>query len=95
MSRSNNLPPYVHAISLIISNLFVGSNIPDILFDGFLPAGSSDADRICVKNNGTAGFANLDVAGDFANVSTDMTPHDCTQASLPTPVVDAPVYPHP
>ncbi|MBK8472636.1 MAG: right-handed parallel beta-helix repeat-containing protein [Sphingobacteriales bacterium] len=95
MSRSNNLPPYVHAISLVISNLFVGSDIPDILFDGFLPAGSSDADRICVKNNGTAGFANLDVAGDFVNVSTDLTPHDCTQASLPTPVVDAPVYPHP
>lgn len=95
MSRSNYLPPYIHPISLVISNLFVAGNIPDILYDGYVYPGTADADRICIKNNGTAGFANIDVAGDFANVNTDLTPHDCTQAALPTPVVDAPVYPNP
>lgn len=92
IERSNNLPPYSHPISSIITAYFPGGNIPDILYDGFVYPNSGDADRICLKSNGNAAFGNLDVENGFANISTDATPHNCTQTAIAAPTVNAPNY---
>lgn len=63
--------------------------VPDIVIDGWKnPAlvvnGELPADKkICIQSNGDADFADLDRANDFANVSQDLAPHDCSHAPLP------------
>ncbi|MCG8416889.1 MAG: right-handed parallel beta-helix repeat-containing protein [Proteobacteria bacterium] len=66
--------------------------VPSIVFFGMVnpdKADSSDPRRfqaaynLCVRNNGSASFANLDFANNHAMVSTDLSPHDCEHPSLP------------
>lgn len=61
-----------------------GKDVPDIVFDGILddriPKGKfnySDNNRICIRNNKGAGYANLDAANGFKNISRDSAPMDC------------------
>ena len=59
--------------------------VPDIAWDGVLdPARTyTEADKICIKNNGDADFINLAWPLNADTVpSTDMAPHDCTLAAL-------------
>jgi parallel beta-helix repeat protein len=67
-----------------------GRNVPDIVFDGILddkrkPVGGNypGEDRICINANKRAGFANIDAANDFKNISRDLTSYICVQPSLP------------
>jgi hypothetical protein len=67
-----------------------GRNVPDIVFDGILddkrkPVGGNypGEDRICINANKRAGFANIDAANDFKNISRDLTSYQCVQPSLP------------
>jgi parallel beta-helix repeat protein len=67
-----------------------GRNVPDIVFDGILddkrkPVGGNypGEDRICINGNKRAGFANIDAANDFKNISRDLTSYQCVQPSLP------------
>jgi parallel beta-helix repeat protein len=91
--RNQVIPPYQHNITDVITGFFTGGNVPDILYDGYVYPSTNDNDRICLKNNGSANFGNLDVPNTFANINTNITPFDCTHAALPAPTVNAPVYP--
>lgn len=59
-----------------------GTPLPAILWDGIVDARSPGGARICLQNNGGAGFLNYDAAGAFKNVSRDAAPHDCQLPAL-------------
>ncbi|MBN1208797.1 MAG: right-handed parallel beta-helix repeat-containing protein [Myxococcaceae bacterium] len=72
--------------------LKMGKPFPDILYDGIVnpkkltPEGKlPDALRICIRNNGDADFANMDLWNDFENIRRELAPHDCAHPS-PEPV---------
>jgi len=58
--------------------------VPDILWDGVTP-GDIDASQmqICVRNNGEAEFANIDLRGNLKHFSRDTKAHECELPSLP------------
>jgi parallel beta-helix repeat protein len=59
-------------------------SLPDIIWDGTLPAGqSAQSVHICIRNNGDADFANIDYVGKLAKFSQDLKPHDCELPVLP------------
>lgn len=67
-----------------------GRNVPDIVFDGILDdkrkpvvGNYPGEDRICISANKQAGFANIDAANDFKNISRDLASYICVQPSLP------------
>lgn len=66
-----------------------GRDVPHILYDGILPEEGKDARglptadfRICIRNNENVSFANIDAAGDFQNISRDMSAYDCSMPAL-------------
>jgi len=64
--------------------------VPDIAWDGVLDPNRTytDADRICIQNNGDADFINLAWPLNMGDLpSLDMTSHDCTLAALPEVVL--------
>ncbi len=77
-------------ISSLLKSSF-GDSVPDILFDGYLhPAAGADASKkVCIRNNGNARFANLNVPGGLA-ISYDVSGHDCSHAALPEVSTSAP-----
>lgn len=82
------LPDTTRPMGKALAAAFQG-NSPDIAYDGFVnPAllvdGKLPEDkRICIHNNGSATFANLDIAGGMKNISTDIKAYDCTLAPVP------------
>jgi parallel beta-helix repeat protein len=60
-----------------------GRNVPDIVYDGIrdkqlLVDGQYPKDkRICIQNNGKAGFADIDADHGFKTISRDLTPYQC------------------
>lgn len=56
----------------------LGFTIPDVVYDGILPAGEEDlgAMKICVEDEGII-FVQLDAANDFAGWSEDVDPFRC------------------
>ena len=60
-----------------------GRNVPDIVYDGIrdkqlLKDGQYPNDkRICIQNNGKAGFADIDAGRGFKNISRDVTLYQC------------------
>jgi parallel beta-helix repeat protein len=72
--------------------LKLGKPFPDILYDGIIntkkltPAGTvPDELRLCIRNNGDADFANVDLWNDMENIRRDLAAHDCAHPS-PEPV---------
>ena len=64
-------------------------NIPDIIYDGIIDEeillidGNVVEDkRICIQNNENASFVNLDAKNDFNDMSTDLSPHDCSHSLI-------------
>jgi parallel beta-helix repeat protein len=91
--RSATYPTQPNDMGSVIQNdLFPNGDAADIIFDGFYPPElAGDATRsVCVKNNGSATFSNIDVPMLFANLNRDAAPHDCQQPALPAAVVNAP-----
>lgn len=74
------------AITLLAQT--VGKPLPGILWDGivnkekFADGQLPDEQKICLSNNGSRGFANLDAGNDFANVSKDESLHNCKHEPL-------------
>jgi parallel beta-helix repeat protein len=93
ITSSSTYPAEMNEMSNLLTGLvFSGGDVPDILYDGFVhPDASGDATKsICIKNNGSATFSNMDVANFFAGLTLDGTAHDCSQAALPVVTVVAP-----
>ena len=68
--------------------LKMGKPFPDILYDGILDSGKlkagrlPDDKRVCIKDNGTIRFANIDAANNFKDVKRDLQPHACEHEPL-------------
>jgi len=93
ITASSTLPSEMNEIANLITGVvFSGTDVPDILYDGFVhPDHASDATKgICIKSNGSATFSNMDVENFFAGLNLDASPHDCTQSALPAVTVVAP-----
>lgn len=64
-----------------------GTPLPDVIYDGIVepqdgkPGKVADA-KICLANNGEAGFLNFDGGGGFKNPSRDLSAHKCTLPAL-------------
>ncbi|MFY0608649.1 MAG: right-handed parallel beta-helix repeat-containing protein [Cyclobacteriaceae bacterium] len=52
---------------------------PDIIWDGFVPSGGNVG--LCIQQSDIK-FANIDAGGDFADLSTDITPFECEGKSI-------------
>ncbi|MDZ4749119.1 MAG: parallel beta-helix domain-containing protein [Saprospiraceae bacterium] len=78
---------------LIVNVLFGGGDVPEILFDGFVhPDHAGELNKgICINNNGSAVFSNMDVPNSFAGLNFDVSGHVCSPASLPEVVVMGPM----
>ncbi len=65
-----------------------GKKVPHIVYDGIvddktLVSGQIRTEnRICIRNNQNASFANIDAANNFKNVSRDISSVDCTHTAL-------------
>lgn len=74
------------AVALLAKTL--GTPLPGILWDGIINSEKykdgklPDDQRICLKNNGDRGFANIDAGNDFAGISRDLKQHDCEYEPL-------------
>lgn len=93
ITSSINYPSVLNPISdLLVNAIFGGGDVPDILYDGFVhPDFAADSTKgICIQGNGSATFANLDVAGSFLGLSFNATPHNCSRTSLTAVTVMAP-----
>ncbi len=94
ISSSATYPQVLNPIAdLLVNTLFGGGDVPEILFDGFVhPDFVNDSTKgICIKDNGSAVFSNLDIPNFFAGLSLDVSSHLCTQSPLPVVIVDAPM----
>lgn len=55
----------------------------DIIWDGLVDSAKpAEANKLCIRNNGAATFARINIADDFSR-TTSLEPHDCTHPSLP------------
>lgn len=91
-SRTNQLPATNNAIGTLIALQFQNGDIPDILYDGITNGNfqADDAKRICITNNGTAKFCNLDAENFFATKLYDLAPYNCQRTALTPITVKAP-----
>lgn len=88
MTKKAGLPDTTRDLGKALALAFKG-NTPDIAFDGiYNPAMLVDGklpenQRICIRNNGNATFANIDLANNMKNINTDISVHDCALTPLP------------
>ncbi len=86
ISNGYSFPTFENDIGYLLLFKF-WANGPEILFDGITDPKLGDTPDmtsiLCLKDNGEAAFANLDAFNDFANVSQNKQPHDCTMQPLP------------
>jgi parallel beta-helix repeat protein len=68
--------------------LKLGKPFPDITYDGIIdgkkltPQGTlPDGLRLCIRNNGDADFANVDLEHNSENIRRELAPHDCAHPS--------------
>ncbi len=94
IQRTTDYPAEPNDMGALLMSLYQAGDIPDILYDGVISPDLVDdtTEGVCVQNNGTAGFVDLNVLSGFAGQSYDATPHDCAPAALPVAVVNAPAY---
>ena len=59
-----------------------GENSPDIVWGGLVKPGGSTENLLCLGDNPTQTFLNLNGTGAAADVSTDTAPHACTLPRL-------------
>lgn len=83
--RKPRKPSYEGLVSEVSKHqLKFGGKLPHIIFDGVLNPKTLDNDgklkpefKICIKNNVNETFANLDLANDYRNISTDLSDYLC------------------
>ncbi len=67
-----------------------GENSPNIVWGGLIKEGGSIENLLCLGDNPTQSFMNLNGTGNVADVSFDTTPHACTLPSLAPVELEAP-----
>ena len=86
--RERTAPTFKHKMGLLAFKLF-RKDVPHIWWDGIPDTRFaneqgqySGEQRICIRENKTGTFCDLDAANDFKAVSTDVSPYDCAQPAL-------------
>jgi parallel beta-helix repeat protein len=79
-----NTGPGQTQIGMLLLSQFGGYPIPDIVVDGVFKPGTGNSGGLCLKDNGDAGFVNLDIANMFENPSFDPTNQICEGNVLPS-----------
>ena len=94
ISRQMEYPAETNAAAEVIIGEFPDGDVPEIVYDGFIAPSldGDDTEGICITNNGSAGFVDMNVPGIFFNKRFDLTPHDCSPASLTKVSMSAPGY---
>ena len=67
-----------------------GENSPDVVWGGLMKEGASIDNLICLGENASQSFMNLNGGSDPAQVSTDLTPHQCALPRLTPVELDTP-----
>ena len=67
-----------------------GENSPDVVWGGLMKEGASIDNLICLGENASQSFMNLNGGSDPAQVSTDLTPHQCSLPRLTPVELDTP-----
>lgn len=70
-------------IGFLLLSQFGANPIPDLMTDGIFSPASEINGGLCIRNNGTSAFVNLDIGNGFANPSFDSSPHDCSFSRFP------------
>lgn len=92
-SGGGTSPDHIELKALKLAKFGLGGSLPDVLWDGVAnPEKMVDGEvpaelKLCI-DNGDAGILNVDFSNDFENISTDITPHQCSLAKLPRIVLD-------
>ena len=88
ITRGTGNPDNAVAFGQLFIGIF-GDKIPDIIYDGAVNPAYKNNDgtlkedeRICVRNNGTVTFSNLDLENKGKNRSSDASKFDCSLAPL-------------
>lgn len=93
IQRTTDYPADLNNMGVLLASLYQNGDIPDIVYDGVIPPSvTDDTEGICIQNNGSATFVDLNVLGGFANQRYDMTPHDCAPTSIEPVALNAPAY---
>lgn len=94
-SRTNECPEEQNAIGNVLTNMFPGCEMPDMLYDGTTAqADLADGEKLCIDNNGDASMANLFLQ-DFPFSTPELNPEEffCVGTSLPEVTVEVPELP--
>lgn len=94
IQRTTDYPADLNDMGGLLASLYSAGDIPDIVYDGVIsPDLAGDTtEGICIQNNGSATFVDLNVLEGFANQRYDVTPHDCAGTVLEPVSINAPAY---
>ena len=67
-----------------------GENSPDIVWGGLMREGASSENLLCLGENASQSFMNLNGGSDPNQVSTDLAPHRCSLPRLAPVVLETP-----
>ena len=88
-----NSPDHMELKALKIAKFGLGGSLPDILWDGaidqkkFVDGKLPEGLKLCIENEGV-GIINVDVQGNYENISTDISAHNCSLKKLPQIVLE-------
>lgn len=71
------------AIGLMLMQQFGTNPMPDLLTDGIFSPDTGPDGGLCIQNNSSSYFVNMDLGGQPPSPSLDITPHDCSLPALP------------
>jgi hypothetical protein len=70
-------------IGFILLQQFGANPMPDLLTDGIFDSENGTNGGLCIQNNTSVYFFNLDMGSNPQNPSMDISPHDCSMDPLP------------
>jgi len=83
ISKSGTPNPNQTDIGLLLLSQFGTNPMPDLLTDGIFNPGSGSNGGLCIQNNTSVYFVNMDLAGQPPTPSLDLTQHDCEMDPIP------------
>ncbi|TAE60174.1 MAG: hypothetical protein EAZ89_01805 [Bacteroidetes bacterium] len=94
-TRDKGKPTLKNLMGVLLFQKF-GRDVPDILFDGIVDAKTLGPDgqmmpeyKLCIRNNGSARYANLDLENNAKNIQTDISVCDCDHQALEAPTLSS------
>jgi len=83
ISRSGSPNPNQTGMGLFLLNEFGESPMPDMMTDGIFSSEAGDNGGLCIQENSTEYFINLDLGNPDPSPSLDLNSHNCSFERLP------------